>query len=49
MTKNPTTLSFRILTVNTHKGFTFFNRRFILHELREAVHSVLITRAARAR
>jgi len=40
MTQNPTTLSFRILTVNTHKGFTFFNRRFILHELREAVHSV---------
>lgn len=26
-----------VLTVNTHKGFTFFNRRFILHELREAV------------
>src|SRR5437868_6234625 len=40
MTKNPTTLSFRILTVNTHKGFTFFNRKFILHELREAVHAV---------
>lgn len=40
MTKNPTTLSFRILTVNTHKGFTFMNRRFILHELREAVHAV---------
>lgn len=28
---------FSVLTVNTHKGFTFFNRRFILHELREAV------------
>jgi len=40
MTKNPTTLSFRILTVNTHKGFTFFNRRFILHELRDAVQAV---------
>lgn len=40
MTKNPTALRFRILTVNTHKGFTFFNRRFILHELREAVHTV---------
>ncbi|HUG25533.1 endonuclease/exonuclease/phosphatase family protein [Piscinibacter sp.] len=40
MTTNATTLSFRILTVNTHKGFTFFNRRFILHELRDAVHSV---------
>lgn len=33
-------LRFRVLTVNTHKGFTFFNRRFILHELREAVRSV---------
>ncbi len=40
MTKNPATLSIRILTVNTHKGFTAFNRRFILHELREAVHAV---------
>lgn len=29
----------RILTVNTHKGFTAFNRRFILPELREAVRS----------
>jgi endonuclease/exonuclease/phosphatase family metal-dependent hydrolase len=40
MTKNPTALSFRILTVNIHKGFTFFNRRFILHELRDAVRTV---------
>ena len=32
--------SFRVLTVNTHKGFTFFNRKFILHELREAVRRV---------
>jgi endonuclease/exonuclease/phosphatase family metal-dependent hydrolase len=40
MTKNPNTVSFRILTVNTHKGFTFFNRKFILHELRDAVHAV---------
>lgn len=31
---------FRVLTVNTHKGFGFFNRRFILGELREAVRSV---------
>ncbi|TRX73534.1 endonuclease/exonuclease/phosphatase family protein [Pseudomonas mangiferae] len=30
----------RILTVNTHKGFTSFNRRFILPELRDAVRSV---------
>lgn len=34
------TFSFRVLTVNTHKGFTFFNRKFILHELREAVRKV---------
>ncbi len=30
----------RVLTVNTHKGFTAFNRRFVLHELREAVRAV---------
>ena len=30
----------RVLTVNTHKGFTFFNRRFILPELRDAVRAV---------
>jgi endonuclease/exonuclease/phosphatase family metal-dependent hydrolase len=33
-------LSFRVLTVNAHKGFGFFNRRFILKELREAVRAV---------
>ena len=27
----------KVLTVNTHKGFTALNRRFILHELRDAV------------
>lgn len=27
----------KILTLNTHKGFTTFNRRFMLHELRDAV------------
>lgn len=27
----------RLLTVNTHKGFTSFNRRFMLHDLREAL------------
>jgi endonuclease/exonuclease/phosphatase family metal-dependent hydrolase len=32
--------SIKVLTVNIHKGFTFFNRKFILHELREAVRSV---------
>ena len=30
----------RILTLNMHKGFTFFNRRFILPELREAVRKL---------
>ncbi len=29
-----------ILTVNLHKGFGWFNRRFVLPELREAVRSV---------
>ena len=32
--------SLRILTLNTHKGFTTFNRRFILHELRDAVRTL---------
>jgi len=30
-------LTIKILTVNVHKGFTIFNRRFILHELRDAI------------
>lgn len=30
----------KLLTLNTHKGFTQFNRRFVLHELREAVRAV---------
>ena len=34
------TFSLKVLTVNIHKGFTFFNRKFILPELREAVRSV---------
>lgn len=32
--------SFRVLTVNMHKGFNLFNRRFILPELREAIRLV---------
>ena len=32
--------SFKVLTVNIHKGFTVFNRKFMLHELREAVRQV---------
>ena len=30
----------KVLTVNIHKGFTALNRRFMLHELREAVRGV---------
>jgi endonuclease/exonuclease/phosphatase family metal-dependent hydrolase len=33
-------ISFRVLTVNTHKGFAFLNRKFVLHELRDAVRVV---------
>lgn len=33
-------LNFRVLTVNAHKGFGAFNRRFILKELRDAVRAV---------
>jgi endonuclease/exonuclease/phosphatase family metal-dependent hydrolase len=32
--------SLKVLTVNAHKGFTVFNRRFILPKLREAVRAV---------
>ena len=32
--------SLRVMTVNTHKGFTALNRRFILHDLRAAVRAV---------
>ena len=32
--------SFRVLTVNTHKGFAFLSRRFVLRELRDAVRAV---------
>lgn len=39
-TEAPTAVhSLRVLTLNTHKGFSFFNRRFILPELREAVRA----------
>src|SRR5690625_7249155 len=33
-------LTIRVLTVNTHKGFNFFNRKLVLPELREAVRTV---------
>jgi endonuclease/exonuclease/phosphatase family metal-dependent hydrolase len=29
----------RVLTINIHKGFSWNNRRFILHQLREAIRS----------
>ena len=35
-----TRASFKVLTVNVHKGFSFLNRKFILDELREAVRQV---------
>ncbi|MDB6146142.1 MAG: endonuclease/exonuclease/phosphatase [Pseudomonas sp.] len=38
-TETPEVHRLRVLTVNTHKGFAAFNRRFILPELREAVRS----------
>src|SRR5882672_5681916 len=34
-----TPVTFKVLTLNTHKGFTTFNRKFVLHELREAVRA----------
>lgn len=40
MTDNNTRFTFNLLTINTHKGFTTFNRRFILPELRDAVRTV---------
>jgi endonuclease/exonuclease/phosphatase family metal-dependent hydrolase len=32
--------TFRVLTLNTHKGFAFLNRRLVLRDLRAAVRSV---------
>ena len=36
----PTVDAVRVLTINTHKGFSFLNRRFILPELRDAVRTL---------
>lgn len=36
----PTVRAFRVLTINTHKGFSWLNRRFILPELRDAVRTL---------
>jgi endonuclease/exonuclease/phosphatase family metal-dependent hydrolase len=33
-------LQFKLLTLNMHKGFSVFNRRFVLHELRDAVRGI---------
>lgn len=40
MSADPQPFTFKVLTVNIHKGFTSFNRRFMLHELRDAVRAV---------
>ena len=37
MTPKMQHFSLNVLTINIHKGFTAFNRRFILPELRDAV------------
>jgi endonuclease/exonuclease/phosphatase family metal-dependent hydrolase len=36
----PSQRPLRVLTVNIHKGFNAFNRRFVLRELREAVRAL---------
>ncbi|KHL70019.1 MULTISPECIES: endonuclease/exonuclease/phosphatase family protein [Pseudomonas] len=38
--QRPAVHRLRLLTVNTHKGFNVFNRRFILPELRDAVRTL---------
>lgn len=38
--QGPTPIAIKVLTVNIHKGFTALNRKFMLHELREAVRAV---------
>jgi len=39
-TTSATAAPLTVMTVNTHKGFTSFNRRFILPELRDAVRKI---------
>jgi endonuclease/exonuclease/phosphatase family metal-dependent hydrolase len=36
----PRSVALKLLTVNMHKGFTSFNRRFVLYELRDAIRAV---------
>lgn len=40
MTQKMPPFALKILTINTHKGFAAFNRRFMLPELRDAVRTV---------
>lgn len=40
MTQKRPQFSLKVLTINIHKGFTAFNKRFILPELRDAVRTV---------
>jgi endonuclease/exonuclease/phosphatase family metal-dependent hydrolase len=40
MSESPAPPLLRVLTVNVHKGYTMLRRRFMLHELREAVRTV---------
>lgn len=40
MPQKTPSFSLKILTINTHKGFAAFNRRFMLPELRDAVRTV---------
>ena len=40
LTLAPPATELKVLSLNTHKGFTSFNRRFVLHELREALRDV---------
>lgn len=40
MSEYPPSQPLRLLTVNIHKGYNAFNRRLVLHELREAVRAV---------
>ncbi|MFH1871580.1 MAG: endonuclease/exonuclease/phosphatase family protein [Pseudomonadota bacterium] len=40
MSEYPLSQPLRLLTVNIHKGYSAFNRRIVLHELREAVRAV---------
>ena len=39
MSASPPSETLRLLTVNIHKGYSAFNRRFVLSELREAVRA----------